>query len=190
MLSQRPSLDSSYREGFNDLETNANDTANNNNTEYQEQLRDDSNTDSRPSRAGANPKGIPRDNDLLSCGMTESLVARVRRMVEPAYLRDVRDTLSGRFHWRKVGDASEAASRILEGAAAVLAFAAGTYDMFELSFAAGCTATTAMVLGLWTNYAHRESRERARELNALLKTLHLPEMPDLAQAQDKVTERA
>lgn len=123
------------------------------------------------------------DDDILSCGMTETLVGRVRKLVEPAYLRDVEDTLSGRWQWRKIGDWSEASSRILEGLASMLAFAAGTYDMFELSFAAGCTATMALVLGLWTNYARRESRERARELNSLLKTLHLPEIPDLAAQQ-------
>lgn len=110
-------------------------------------------------------------------------LVRVHNMVEAAYIQDVEDTISGRFYWRKLADYAEVMARTLSGVSAVLAFAAGTYDITALSFAAGAVQTSAMVLGLWVSYANKESRERARELNAVLRSLGVQPLPDLASFQ-------
>lgn len=115
-----------------------------------------------------------------SPGSNQSLVEKVKVLVEDAYMQDIRDTLGGRYHWRKVGNVTEACAHACAGLGTMLAFAAGIYDITALSFSAGCASTMALVLGLWVSYANKESRERSRELNAVLKVLHLNPVPDLA----------
>lgn len=113
---------------------------------------------------------------------SDALVSKVRRLVEQAYMTDVKDTLGGRYHWRKVGDWSEALARICAGISTMLAFASGIYELKALSFAAGCTNTMAIVLGLWVSYAVKESKERSRDLNKVLSVLQVSPMPDLSNS--------
>lgn len=136
---------------------------------------------------GAPPEPFPEsllDVDQTTAVAQSGLVAaQVQAMIEQALLKDVRDTIAGRYGWRKISDWAEVAARTAAGAGAILSFAAGTFEEPGLAFSAGCVGTFAMVLGLWVNYANKESRERSRELNATLKTIGIAPLPDLASLQ-------
>jgi hypothetical protein len=114
--------------------------------------------------------------------ITEEVLGEVKVIIGPALVRDVRSATSGRYFWRRASDAFETASKVLSGAASILAFAAGAYDMELLSFCSGCVGTSALVLMTLASFAAKESRERTQQLNTTLAHIGLGEdtMPTIA----------
>ena len=100
-------------------------------------------------------------------------------MVNQAYTWDVRDTVNGRFSWRKASNVSEGLAKVLAGVSTVLAFAAGVYDDRAMSFSAGTVGTVSMVCMTLAAYASNESTQRTQQLNSLLGHLGISKVPDL-----------
>ena len=109
----------------------------------------------------------------------------IEGLVGYSYKRDVSDTVYGRFTWRKWSNAGEAASRLLAGAATVLAFAAGVYSSDSLSFTAGSLGTVSLVCQTLSAYAARESKERTDQLNTVLEHVGVASVPRLTGGTDE-----
>ena len=106
----------------------------------------------------------------------------IRAMIEPAMVRDVRQTLCGRYAWRKANELSEGLAKLAAATACCLAFSAGMYPGHAgLSFGAGCSSTLTLVLSMLATYAKNESRERTAELNLILESLGEKPVPDLTR---------
>jgi len=60
-----------------------------------------------------------------------------------------------------------------------LAFAAGSFDNFILSFIAGCCGTLALVLLRFSTFSIRESRDRINQANDILAELGINKMVDV-----------
>lgn len=106
----------------------------------------------------------------------------IESLVDYSYKRDVRDTIYGRFSWRKCSEFYEAASKILSGVSTIIAFAAGAYDDKALSFAAGTVGTVSIVMMTLAAYATKEAKERTDQLNATLEHLGVARVPDIARS--------
>lgn len=105
--------------------------------------------------------------------MNERVDTTVTEIIYPAFVRDIKAAIAGRFFWKHCSDVCEAVSKVLAGAASVLAFSAGVYEEKALSFASGCVGTCSIVLGLFSSYASSESKERTVRLNVTLQRLGL-----------------
>lgn len=101
-------------------------------------------------------------------------------IVVPSYLRDVKGTVNSRGKWRNSANKAELISKILTGAATIIAFSAGAYTEYTyLSFIAGCVGTGAMVCQQFSTYARGECKERTDQANKILKVLGIDSIPDL-----------
>lgn len=106
----------------------------------------------------------------------------IKDVVAPTYVEEARQMIRGRGYWRRVGDGCESVSRVLAGIASVLAFSATSFDHKYLAFAAGCANTVGLVVLLFSNYAHKESRERTTQLNTILQAVGVTPMPYLTSS--------
>lgn len=112
--------------------------------------------------------------------VSSETIERINDMVEPAYVRDVKDALSGRFAWKRISEVCETSSKVLSGVSSIFAFAAGAYKYASLSFTAGCIGTVALVFMLFASYAAKESKERTQQLNMTLNHVGIRGMPVIA----------
>lgn len=101
-------------------------------------------------------------------------------LIEKTYYNDVKRNLRERCLCKCIGDISEALAHIIAGIGIVLSFAAGFFDLYILSFLAGCFGTVAMILLQCSSYSMKESRERTDEVNILLEKLGINEIPNIA----------
>lgn len=102
-----------------------------------------------------------------------------KELVDTNYYDDVKYNLTSKSRWKFVGDLSEAFSQILIAVGAILAFASGFFGHTLLAFIAGCVSTGAIVFKQFSSYCARESSERTRQVNKILKILGLKEVPDI-----------
>ena len=101
-------------------------------------------------------------------------------LIEKTYYNDIKWNLRSRSIWKGVGDATEALSQILTGAATILAFAAGFFNYAMLSFIAGCLGTGALVFLKFSSYSMKESKERTEEVNQILIKLGMAPVVNVA----------
>lgn len=120
------------------------------------------------------PPVVPKT--VVSPEITEAII----HIVEPAYVRDVKEALRGRFSWKKISEVCETTSKLLSGFSSIFAFAAGAYDYPFLSFTSGCIGTVALVVMLFGTYAAKESNERTQQLNMTLHHVGIRGMPMIA----------
>jgi hypothetical protein len=113
----------------------------------------------------------------------------IEELIQPAYYKDVKDTLEWRYTFRKWGNFSEGLSQLIIAASVILAFAAGVYDKPWLSFLSGSCGTIAGVFMKLTSYAHRESKERTQSLNIILDSLDMKQMPSIIQNNDMISNK-
>lgn len=114
-----------------------------------------------------------RNNKELSKKISKDLL-------EKTYFNDVKRNLRERCLCKCVGDISEAIAHIFTGVSVVLSFAAGFFDLYILSFLAGCFGTLGIIMLQCSSYSMRESRERTEEINIILERLGISDLPDIA----------
>jgi hypothetical protein len=100
-------------------------------------------------------------------------------LIEPSYFSDVNETLKGRKCWRISGHIFESMSKILLAVSGVLSFAAGVYDDKILSFTAGTLSTISLATFQFSLYSFKQHKKNTFELNQLLGTLEIQEVPEL-----------
>lgn len=111
----------------------------------------------------------------------EKLMEKIKEeLIEPTYYQDIKDNLNGRETWKKIGDVTEAISKIFAGLATVAAFAAGFFNITILSFISGCLGTLALVIQQFSTYSYNESKERTNRVNKILTDLGLKNILDLS----------
>ena len=103
----------------------------------------------------------------------------ITELIQPAYYKDVEDTIEWRYRWRKLGNCSESTSHLFMAISTILAFAAGFFGYEWMSFISGCSTVIAGVLMKFTAYASHESKERTQSLNAILEHLNMKKMPSI-----------
>jgi len=104
----------------------------------------------------------------------------IKEIVVPNYYNDVKCTITSRSKWRNSSNKAELLSKLLTGAATVIAFSAGAYpDYSFLSFIAGCVGTVAMVSQQFSSYAKGEEKERTQQANKILQVLDIESIPDI-----------
>jgi hypothetical protein len=109
----------------------------------------------------------------------------IKDVVVPSYLKDVKCTVNSRGKWRNASNQAELVSKLLTGAATIIAFSAGAYtDYTFLSFIAGCVGTGAMVCQQFSTYAKGECKERTDQANKILKVLGIDSIPDLHDSDE------
>lgn len=101
-------------------------------------------------------------------------------LIEKTYYNDVKRNLRERCLCKCAGDISEALAHIFAGIGVVLSFSAGFFNLYILSFLAGCFGTIALILLQCSSYSMKESRERTDEVNILLDKLGLSDIPNIA----------
>lgn len=108
----------------------------------------------------------------------------LHNLIEPSYFSDVKETLQGRKCWRISGHVFESMSKILLAASGVLSFAAGVYDDKILSFTAGTLSTISLATFQFSLYSFKQHKKNTLELNQLLSTLQIQEVPVLDVGKD------
>lgn len=125
-------------------------------------------------------KGKSKRPCIPQPSITADTKKSIEELINYSYKRDVRDTIYGRFSWRKWSDFYEASSKVFSGVATIAAFAAGAYNDPHLSFAAGTIGTVSLVFMTLAAYATKESKERTEQLNATLVHLGVARVPDIS----------
>lgn len=111
------------------------------------------------------------------------------KRVEPALLEDIDDMISGRVRWRKVSAVSEVLGKGISIIATILAYSsaseltAGNLSR-ALAFASGACGTVSVMLVSFSQYARRESLERTRAMNSVLKKVNVQKIPDIMESID------
>ena len=90
-----------------------------------------------------------------------------REIINPDLRRQFRDLATWRHRWRKISKWCEGVAHLLLGAASILAFSAGFFDSFSLSYSSACCSTTCVALLRFAAYAAGEATERDTELAQL-----------------------
>ena len=118
-------------------------------------------------------------------GRTAQLIAdQTREDVAREFAEESRMLLRSRRHWKKTGDICEAFSKGLAGISTILAYAASAINTQPatdiLAVSSGFVGTIGLTLFAYSSYSTQESRQRTQELNALLQSLGVTPMPELA----------
>ena len=93
---------------------------------------------------------------------------------------DVNDFIAGRRWWRRVGQKFETVSIFFSGVSTILAYTASVdYDSGWVAFSAGVAGTVSLVALAYAAYGSRTSRERTRQLNIMLQTFDIEDVPDV-----------
>lgn len=126
----------------------------------------------------------PRRPQRLT-GRTAQLIAEhTREDVAREFAEESRMLLRSRRRWKKTGDLCEAFSKGLAGVGTILAYAASAINTQPatdiLAFTSGFVGTVGLTLFAYSSYSTQESRQRTQELNALLQSLGVTPMPELA----------
>lgn len=105
----------------------------------------------------------------------------LKEYIEPAYKRDVKNSLGWRYRWRQIGNCVECIAQFFILISTLLAFAAGYEDDRLLSFLSGGSMVISLGLVRYSNYSFKESKERTQELNKILHHLHMKNIPMIVQ---------
>jgi hypothetical protein len=103
----------------------------------------------------------------------------VKTILQPSYVRDVKDTIDWRFKWRKISDVLFTIAKVVGLSSAVVAFAASSYDDRSISFIAGCVSLSGTMLIQLADFAKNKSRQKTAEANEILGKLGIEGVPDI-----------
>lgn len=103
----------------------------------------------------------------------------VKTILQPSYVRDVKDTIDWRFKWRKISDVLFTIAKVVGLSSAVVAFAASSYDNAYISFIAGCVSLSGTMLIQLADFAKNKSRQKTAEANEILTKLGIEGVPDI-----------
>ena len=128
---------------------------------------------------------IDTDNDIKNKDVEKSLNEELKNKIKtdliiPAYYKDIKSNLSGRYSWKTIGDVSDTAAKILSGCSTILAFSAGFFSIQILPFLSGMIGVTSLVCLQFSSYSMKESKERTTEVNLILNQLDMSNIVDTA----------
>jgi hypothetical protein len=102
-----------------------------------------------------------------------------KEVIEPDLLKNIKDTSSAAFFWRKVGNVCEAVGKMFVVFQGLLAFASATFNVSYLGFISGALSIVAMGLFSYSTYSMNESKERSNQLNMLLTYTGIDPVPSI-----------
>jgi hypothetical protein len=121
--------------------------------------------------------------------INENFKAEIEQeIVRPSIKDDIRSLATWRIRWRRIGNYAETIAKITSGTSTILAFSSGSFDNKTLAFVAGSIGTLSLLLLQYAKYAHSESNERDRQLNAYLQTLGIHELAKLPISDKETAE--
>jgi hypothetical protein len=88
--------------------------------------------------------------------------------------------LCGRFCYKITANVCETIGHILIGVAAVIAFAAGSFNLSYLSFLSGATSVISVSLLKFASFAMAESKEQTDTVNKILTSLNNESVVDIS----------
>ena len=99
-------------------------------------------------------------------------------MIEKNYKNEIKENLSVRKHFKRMGLYFEVISKVFIGVASVVSFSSGIYRYPILPFLSGTASTLSLVFLQFSSFAYREAKKSSSELNIILKKLNIQEVPD------------
>lgn len=101
----------------------------------------------------------------------------MKDLVEPSLVIDVKEMIDNKRNFRITGQAFETISKILLASAGILSFSSGYFNNPILSFVAGSVSTVSLACLQFSSYAFKESKERTKSLNNILRKLNIEPVP-------------
>jgi hypothetical protein len=109
-----------------------------------------------------------------------SFVDKIKlEIIEPTYRTEIIEFINSRRRWRSSGIIFQTCSKLCLGVGSILSFSSGIYLEYNLNFYAGTITTLALIALQFSSFSFRESKLATKELNILLKTLKIEDMPDV-----------
>lgn len=106
----------------------------------------------------------------------------IQTYVQPAYIRDIKDSLSGRYKWRKISDRMMGLSKFLIIISGIFAFAGAKFtELWWLSFLAGSLNILTTSLFHYAAYANQESKLCTEDANEMLTSLGISAIPNIEE---------
>ena len=106
-------------------------------------------------------------------------------LVEPCYYKDIDEMIKERKTWRAYGNKFETLSKIMIGSSSIISFATGIYDYKILAFVSGITSVLSLTFIQFSTYAFKESKERTIELDKILTSLDIENVPELSDEPEE-----
>lgn len=100
-------------------------------------------------------------------------------IIEPNYRNEIIEFINNRTMWRKSGILFQTFSKLFLGVGSILSFSSGIFVEYNLNFYAGTITTLSLVALQFSSYSFKESKLATKELNILLKTLKIDNVPDV-----------
>ncbi|AYV83654.1 MAG: hypothetical protein Hyperionvirus9_71 [Hyperionvirus sp.] len=113
----------------------------------------------------------------------------VSNILQPAYIRDIKDVLVGRYRWRKIGMCLFIIAVILKEVSMVMIFFTARQTNDQLPFIAGAVAAFGTIFLHLSTLAKGESKQATHRANSILKQLNVEGIPDLETNQDTRNEK-
>jgi hypothetical protein len=109
-----------------------------------------------------------------------NLKASIGKLIDESNYSDVKMGLVGRSCFKVTADICETIGHLLVGVAAVISFAAGSFNLSYLSFVAGAVSVIAVSLLKFSSFAMAESKSQTTEINKILATLSMSPVVDIS----------
>ena len=97
-------------------------------------------------------------------------------LIEPHYINDVKNNLSNKSCWRVSASVFETISKILLSGGAVMSFASGYYQNYNLSFISGTISSVSLACFQFSIYCSKEYKKSTIELTHILKKLNIEDI--------------
>jgi hypothetical protein len=94
-------------------------------------------------------------------------------LIEPQYKQDIIRNLVLRKKFKNYALTFETLSKLFVGITSVMSFASGIYKYELMSFLAGTSSITSLVLLQYASFSYRESKKISIEINDTLKKLNI-----------------
>lgn len=94
-------------------------------------------------------------------------------LVEPQYKQDIIRNIKLKKKFKNYALFFETSSKFFVGVTSIMSFASGIYKLELLSFLAGSSSITSLVLLQYASFSYRESKKLSLELNSILKKLNI-----------------
>jgi len=112
----------------------------------------------------------------------------VKDILQPAYIKDIKDVLIGRYRWRKISMSLFVIAVILKEVAMVVTFLTAVQSQNKTAFIAGSIAVFGTIFLHSSSLAKSESKRATQQANTILKQLGVDGIPDIETDKDSETK--
>ena len=120
---------------------------------------------------------IKSEDDLVATQSFKNEI--ITKIIQPGYVKDIKDTLKWRYRWRKIGNISHMCGKVLTLSGAAVAFSAGFITTPAAAFVSGCISLSGILCIQYGDYAYTESSRETEDANKILQTLGIDGVPEL-----------